>query len=224
MFNDLYMNNVTNRPFDNFVWSVDDLYNNSVSICFKEIGTSNGYIIASQNFNNSVNEIIQFNYLYPGTYTALSNLGLPRSLNFYTASTSKTSNYYRYVWNSLQPKDKNMITFLNNPLGSGFDNLDFYLEEIYPEQSITFNFTRLLDLEFFDFYYASGNDQYKYVTMNTKFNGAITSANTTFNRNELQVDGYLPTLLNQDTSQKIFKILSMGNIDRSLYALVETCN
>jgi hypothetical protein len=220
-FNNLYFNVQNNLPFGNFVWSVDDLYNKSVCICFLTKGAIyTNFEIYSNSFTTSVNELKTLDYTYSETYTSNPNLGLPRSLNFYTASTSTTPNYYRYVWNSLQPKDKNMITFFNT-LG----NLKFYLEEMYPEQSITFSFTRLLDLEFFDFYYASGNDQYKYVTMNTKFNGTfITSATTTFNRNELQVDGYLPTLLNQDTSQKIFKILSMGNIDRSLYALVETCN
>jgi hypothetical protein len=219
-FNNLYINDNNYLPFNNFVWTIDDLYNNSVAICF--ISKINGdFEIFSQPLplSGNVEDIVNFTHGYTDT---ISN-GLPRSLNFYTASTSKTLNYYRYVWNSLQSNNKNLITFLNNPLGVP-DNLKFYLEETYPEQSITFSFTRLLDLEFFDFYYASGNDQYKYVTMNSKFTGdLIESTKTTFNRNELQVDGYLPTLLNQDTNQKIFKILSMGTIDRSMYTLVETC-
>ena len=221
-FNSIYFNNTSLLPFNNFIWTVDDLYNNAIAVCFKNTALpSTNFVIYSEPISTDVNSITTFNNVYYGSYTAGSNLGLPRSLNFYTASTAPTYNYNRYVWNSYQPKDKNMITFYNS---NGTDNLSFYLEETYPEQSITFSFTRLLDLEFFDFYYASGNDQYKYVTMNTKFTSQpISSAITTFNRNELQVDGYLPTLLNQDTSQKIFKILSMGNIDRSLYALVETC-
>jgi hypothetical protein len=230
-FNNLIINTPRlNPPFDNFVWTVDDLYNNSVCFLYKTPASNDGYSIASQDFTNSVNEVTQFNYVYQNQYFPDPNgkfRGLPRSLNFYTASISATPNYYRYLWDSYESNNKNMISFYNNntPVNpNNPDNLTFYLEEMYPEQSITFSFSRLLNLEFFDFYYVSKNDQYKYVSVNTKFNAQpIASATTTFNRNELQVDGYLPTLLNQDTSQTIFKILSMGNIDRSLYALVETC-
>jgi hypothetical protein len=233
LFNGMYMNNVsfvsvgkTIRPYDKFIWDIDDTYNKSVCICFKDlVNPTSKYFIFSDSFITDVNELNQLSTTpFHGDFaiTGFSSeiiVELPRSLKFYTDSYSPSStNPYKYVWEQ------------RNATNSGNEVIVFYdlttpasvikLQELAQEQSIVFSFNRLNDLALFDFYYASSNDEFKYVTSNIN-----TSTSTVkYNSNELQVPGYLPTLMTNGTFQTIFNFLAMGNLDRSMYAIVNTCS
>jgi hypothetical protein len=233
LFNGMYMNNVsfvsigkTIRPYDKFIWDIDDTYNKSVCICFKDlVSPTSKYFIFSGSFITDVNELNQLSTTaFQGDFaiTGFSSeiiVELPRSLKFYTDSYSPSSNNsYKYVWEQ------------RNATNSGNEVIVFYdlitlasvikLQEIAQEQSIIFSFNRLNDLALFDFYYASANDEFKYVTSNIN-----TSTSTVeYNSNELQVPGYLPTFMTTNTTQSVFNFLAMGNLDRSMYAIVNTCS
>ncbi len=233
LFNGMYMNNTsfvtlgkTIRPYDKFIWDIDDTYNKSVCICFKDLVNPNSkYFIFSSSFVTDVNELDQLSEIpYPGTFTTVgfnpsTLLALPRSLKFYTDSYNPSSlNPYKYVWeqrNSSDTGNEVIILYNANPVLSSL----IKLQEIAAEQSIIFSFNRINDLSLFDFYYASKNDQFKYVTstINTSSSGVI------YNSQELQVPGYLPTLMTNDNVQTVFDFLAMGNLDRSMYAIVNTC-
>ena len=226
--NTMYMNDITQytggtiRPYNKFIWDIDDAYNKSVCICFKDINSvTNKYLIFSGSFAsliNGVNGLSDLNmFPYLGTFILGTNIvSLPRSLKFYTDSFISIVPSYKYLWEQRSINDENNEVVIYE---GGVTTSTIKLEEMEQEQAITFSFNRLNDLALFDFYYASLNDQYKYVTVNLNTSGTVK-----YNSNELQVPGYLPTIMTQDNCQNIFNFLTMGNLDRSMYAIVTTCN
>lgn len=224
-FNDMYMNNIiqysggTIRPYNRFIWDIDDAYNKSVCICFKDpLNVTSKYFIFSASFTVDVNEISDLDMTpYNGTFGFIGPdmVAIPRSLKFYTDTFISISPAYKYLWEQRSLNDENNEVIIYE---GGVTTSTIKLEEIDQEQSTVFSFNRLNDLALFDFYYASLNDQFKYVTVNLNTSGTVK-----YNSNELQVPGYLPSVMTQDIYQTIFRFLTMGNLDRSMYAIINTC-
>ncbi len=208
------------RPYNKFIWDIDDAYNKSVCICFKDRNlVTSKYFIFSSSFTNDVNELSDLNEIpYDGTFGFIgaNMVAIPRSLKFYTDTfILPIFKPYKYLWQQRSINDENNEVVIRE----GNTTSTIRLEETDQEQAITFSFNRVNDLALFDFYYASLNDQFKYITVNLNTSGTVK-----YNSNELQVPGYLPSIMTQDNYQTIFNFLTMGNLDRSMYAIITTCN
>ena len=221
----MYMNDIIQypggsiRPYNKFIWDIDDAYNKSVCICFKDRNAVlSNYFIFSASFTNDVNELSDLNEIpYIGTFGFIGGdmVAIPRSLKFYTDTfVSTIFNPYKYLWEQRSIDDENNEVLVSEVTFTSI----IKLEETDQEQAIAFSFNRVNDLALFDFYYASLNDQFKYVTVNLNTSGTVK-----YNSNEVQVPGYLPSIMTQTIDQTIFNFLTMGNLDRSMYAIITTC-
>lgn len=209
--NNLYINKTTN-----FVWDVDDKFNNGIAFALVR-GTSN--IILTQSLSGGLNSVSILVAPTPAIVIP-STVGNSIIKNLtYNVNTNIGANINNLVWDQKVGNQNRLYAYYpyTAPITPFLKFVN--LEEKGNELSIGLNFNRLQDMEFFDFYYIDQDNQYKYVT-------AIYDPLTqTLNTTESQLAGYIPDLIYENTSgQATYTTTAIGNMDRSLYTIVQTCN
>jgi hypothetical protein len=204
-FDNMLINKATN-----FVWDIDDTFNNGIAMAFVN-GTSN--LIFTEPLTGGINSITIIN---PSGISVDSTVGNSIVKNLaYTVNGIVGANINNLFWDQKIGAKNRVYGYYPNFADKRFVNL----QENGNELSIGLNFNRLQDMEFFDFYYIDQDNQYKYVT--AIYNPTTTLINTV----ESQLAGYIPDLLYQNTSgQATYTTTAIGNMDRSMYTIVQTCN
>jgi hypothetical protein len=193
---------------DTFVWDVDDLYNNSVVVGFVN-GT--GLEFWSQTIPTNGLQDLQVKLTNKNIIpiTGSSSLPYPNYVKYFTDFSLSTSpdNYLYNNYNSGPEIQINPTSAYNFPLDLG------------TPLTYAFSFSRYGTLNNFLFYYMAGNG-IRSVTI-TRDKGTP----LTITREESDVYGYSPVEIAvfDNTKSKTIYITSTGNIDSSLYALIETC-
>jgi hypothetical protein len=216
-FNNMYFNNTSSYyNSDTFVWDIDDLYNNSVVVGFKEnSSTGSGFVFFSSTVSNTGGNFALNDVTTLGTFSNPPLTGTyPNYVKYFTDFTIQSSSenfLYNYIVSG-----QNVIQM--NP-----SSLSAYTVDIDLGSPLTyaFSFSRYGTLNNFLFYYMSENGQIKTVQV-TRNKGLP----LTLTRVESDIYGYAPSeIVNYSSANcQMMGLTSMGNIDNSLYALVETCN
>jgi len=223
----MYFNSVLTLPFDNFVWDLDDKYNKSFVAAFKDkdLVTNKVHFFSAKytgDFNTSnlngdlgsipYNENFNFNFA-TGEYN-----NLPKNIKYYVDTKNLFQPEKRYIWDTLEKNYRtNLVKFLLPINGVNLKLLKLNLEELSQEVGIQWYFNLTNTIANFKFYYQVTEDQYKFV--NANFN-PITDVVTS---EETQLEGYVPDLVSSTTNQTAYRILGIGNLDTSMYTLVQVC-
>jgi hypothetical protein len=189
-----------------FVWDIDDLYNQGFVMAFNVITNVTKPYFFVVNITNLVDKdtMSLFN----------SGMGsLPNNV-FYTTNTLVGANLENLTWDEYGAN--------KNTVNTNYPNLSqtrqIFLQENSRQLSLGMNFNRLQDMEFYDFYYIVQGNQYIYVTV------IYDQINKKLISTESQIAGYIPDLIYKNTSnQPTYKFTAIGNLDRSMYTIVQTC-
>jgi hypothetical protein len=199
---------------DTFIWDIDDLYNNSIVIGFVN-GTDVEFWSAS--IPTSSNKLQDLSVLTNKTTISqviTSSMTYPNYVKYFTDFKNAPSDL-NFMYNYNNSVD---ILEVNNSSTSSpyIVNLGIALS---PAVTYAINFSRYGTLNNFIFYYMSDNGEIRTSKVTKDKTGTIIE-------NESNVYGYAPVeVVNYDTNKcQMLGLTSTGNIDNSLYALVETCN
>lgn len=193
---------------DTFVWDIDDLYNNSIVIGFKN-GTDIEFW--SQSIPTSSNGLQDLSVISTKTTVAITGINYPNFVKYFTDFKSSVSDT-NYLYNKY-----NSGPYIQVNLASLSVTSDFPLDLGSPS-TFAFAFSRYGTLNNFLFYYMAGNGI-------KSVNVTRDKAGTSIDSVESEVYGYSPVEIAvfDNTKSLMVGITSMGNIDNSLYALIETC-
>lgn len=215
------------------IWDVDDLINNAITVGFKDKTNTSNFNFFSASIPTTaggLNDLTTLAYCVQIPIGTTQNY--PIFMKYYSniqpgTTSGLGANPQKFLWNSFNLNNNFYQNFVNVnipdvPLVLGNVNIQkFLLEESDEAYAFGMNFNRITDLGFFDFYYVTTGDQFKYATVSSDMTNL---SSIQFNPQELQVDGYMPDLF-QNPSSQIYSspVLSIGNIDRSMYSFVQTC-
>jgi hypothetical protein len=211
-FNNMYFNNNTSYYTSNtFVWDIDDLYNNSIVVGFKEsLSTGPDFIFFSSTVSNIGGNFALNDVTTLGTFNALTiNSGYPNYVKYYTDFTiSASDTNFLYNYNT---SGQNQLVCNNNP------STDYFDIELGSPLSFGLSFSKYGSINNFIYYYMSGNGEIR----------SVLAKKGETQPTESNVYGYAPveivTFTPFTSNTLMLGFTSMANIDNSLYALVETC-
>lgn len=222
-FDDMYFNGYSYfsggnyYQYPNIIWDVDDLINKSIAVCFKDknYSSTNSAVIFSADITAGIDTITTLNKAIRVDYDYK-----PTAIQFYTGSTT---NFPAGPQKILYPfydsvGKRNGITVFTPPSSGPASSSNYQtvlLEGTDKMNAFGFNFNRIIDIGLFDFYLASSGGQFKYTTINTKYQNEILH----FSKEEQQIDGYV----SDEILNGVVNFLSVGNLDRSMYSIVGTC-
>jgi hypothetical protein len=197
-----------------FVWDIDDLYNNSIVIGFKENpSTGSDFIFFSSTVtktggNFELNDVTALDTF--STPITITN-GYPNYVKYFTDFTVVPSDAnFLYNYNA---SGQNRLVSNNNP------STDYFDIELGSPLSFGLSFSKYGTINNFIYYYMSGDGEIRSVSAKKGETQPI----------ESNVYGYAPVeIVTADplstTDALMLGFTSAGNIDSSLYALVETCS
>jgi hypothetical protein len=200
---------------DTFVWDVDDLYNNSIVVGFIENlltgytppSSPSRFIFFSSTVTNTGGNFALNNVTTLGTTTPINiSGGYPNYVKYYTDFSVAPSEYANFLYN--------YSTFGQNKL---IYNLNSYFDiELENPLSFALSFSKYGTINNFIYYYMSADGEIR----------SVLAKKGETQPTESNVYGYAPKeIVNNTTSDALMLgFTSMGNIDNSLYALVQTCS
>lgn len=222
-FNRMLINrgSIYESSINKFTWDIDDVYNQGLVVSFGP-----GGLAGSPVFNISI--AFGINTIDSLSLSPIIPVGDESTYKFpfnlvYTVNTLIGSNINNLTWNSNYDSLRQIISTYY-PTSTPYTK-SFILEEFAPV-SLAMNFNRLQDMEFFDLYYLSKSNQYKYVTV------IYDQINKKLLPTESQIAGYLPDVIMKGNSEFVaignsplaaYNITAIGNLDRSMYTIVQTC-
>lgn len=216
----MYFNNSSSYyNSDTFVWDIDDLYNNSIVVGFKENTTGSDFIFFSKTVTNSGGNFLLNDVTDLTSAITISPVGTyPNYVKYFTDfTTTHSDSNFLYNYNIVIGLNTQNVLKVNSA-SSTLPNPYIVNIELGDPLTFAMSFSRYGTLNNFIYYYMDSNGQIKTSLVNRNKSGVVSD--------ESQVYGYAPIEISNydNTKCQMMGLTAMGNIDNSLYALIETCS